>query len=125
MSFSEFSDTVARVGLTKRNIASLLAGVIFDPLCLLSPYISNLKIAYRNVCRKTKDWDEKIAVAEQNLVTKTIEKLFKVQNILIPRAVFLQGALKYNLMFFFDASGEITKTSVVVQNKFPGKDINS
>ena len=124
LSFSEFSDTVARVGLTKRNIASLLAGVIFDPLCLLSPYISNLKIAYRNVCRKTKDWDEKIAVAEQNLVTKTIEKLFKVQNILIPRAVFLQGALKYNLMFFFDASGEITKTSVVVQNKFPGKDIN-
>ena len=95
-SFSEFSDTVARVGLTKRNVASLLAGVIFDPLCLLSPYISNLKIAYRNVCRRTKDWDEKIAVAEQNLVTKTIEKLFKVQNILIPRAVFLQGALKYN-----------------------------
>ena len=123
-SYKEFEDKVNSMGLTKRNLASLLAGMIYDPLCLLSPYISNLKIAYRNVGKRVKDWDEKIGPSELRLVTRTVEKLFKVQNILLPRAAFLQGAERYDLLFFFDTSDDITKTSVVVQNKFVDREVN-
>ena len=84
-SYTEFEEIVSTRGLTKRNLASLLAGIIYDPLCLLSPYISKLKIAYRNVCKRVKDWDERIGSSEVKLVTRTVEKLFKVQNILLPR----------------------------------------
>ena len=83
--------------------------MIYDPLCLLSPSISNLKIAYRNVCKKVKDWDEKIGFSELKLVTRMLEKLLKVQSILLPRAAFLQGSERYNPLFFFDASDDITR----------------
>ena len=106
-SYKEFEERVNSMGLSKRNLASLLAGIIYDPLCLLSPYISNLKIAYRNVCKKVKDWDERIGPSETRLVIRTVEKLFKVQNVLLPRAAFLQGAKRYDLLFFFDASDDV------------------
>ena len=57
-------------------------------------------------------------------MTRTVEKLFKVENILLPRAAFLQGAKRYNLFFFFDASDDITKTSVLVQNEFENRQVN-
>ena len=98
--------------------------MIYDPLCLLSPNISNLKIAYRNVCKKVKDWDEKIGFSELKLVTRMLEKLLKVQSILLPRAAFLQGSERYNPLFFLDTSDDITQTSVLVQNKFVDREIN-
>ena len=76
------------------------------------------------MCKRIKDWDEKIGLSELKLVTRTVEKLFKVQNILLPRAAFLQGAKRYNLFFFFDASDDITKTSVLVQNEFENRQVN-
>ena len=76
------------------------------------------------MCKRVKDWDQKIGPSELKLVTRTVEKLFKVQNILLPRAVFLQGAERYNLLFFFDASEDITTTSVLVQNKFSDREVN-
>ena len=110
-SYKEFEERVNSMGLSKRNLASLLAGIIYDPLCLLSPYISYPKIAYRNVCKKVKDWDERIGPSETRLVIRTVEKLFKVQNVLLPRAAFLQGAKRYDLLLFFDTSDDVTNTS--------------
>ena len=90
--YDEFENYVKQRSLTKRNLASLLAGCVFDPLCLAAPYLANLKIAYRRVCRQIDKWDQFIPIAEQEIVCKTVKHLFAVNDILMPRSAFVHGA---------------------------------
>ena len=117
--YDEFENYVKQRSLTKRNLASLLAGCVFDPLCLAAPYLANLKIAYRRVCRQIDKWDEFIPIAEQEIVCKTVKHLFAVNDILMPRSAFVHGADAYKLRFFWDASDDINNVSVSVSSILP------
>ena len=122
--YDAFEDIVRKRGLSKRNVASLLAGVVFDPLGLASPYLANLKIAYRRVCHTVDKWDNMIYAAEEEIVSKTVKQLFLLNAVLMPRSAFIHGAKSYKLRFFFDASDYINNTSVVIENMFPDKCVN-
>merc|ERR1711891_51038 len=69
---AEFEEQIKMKPLTKRGMASLLAGVIYDPLGLTSCYLVNLKIAYRRICRYAQGWEDEVKQEEVNIVRRTM-----------------------------------------------------
>ena len=88
----EFEAQIKSKPLTKRGVAGLLAGILFDPLGLASCYLVNLKIAYRGICRYATNWDEEIRKEENEIILNTMKCLFQCKKVLLPRLAFVPGA---------------------------------
>ena len=60
-SMAEVKSMAELYGLTKRTVASILMGTIHDPLGFFLPYVNNLKLVYRDICRQGTEWDKPIS----------------------------------------------------------------
>ena len=48
----ELQEHIKENGMTRRSVASILMGLLHDPLQLMAPFINNLKLVYRDICRR-------------------------------------------------------------------------
>ena len=105
----DFSQLVAvskNVSVTKRSVLSLIAK-IFDPLGLISPITSMLKVFIQKLFRLKLSWDEILPDNLFNEWTAMMSELTKVHLIAVPRYYFgiIQSKpTKIELFGFCDAS---------------------
>ena len=106
VSLEEIASMALDLEPTKRQIVSLV-GRVYDPLGLISPVVTQLKIFVQELCEAKVNWD-------QLLTDQTLEKwkqlsrnLCEAPSLLIPRC-FLYGVgehvISYSLSGFCDAS---------------------
>ena len=60
---------------TKRNMPKLI-GMFFDPLCLISPFVLQLKLFLKKLCVSKYDWDSILS-------TEHIKKWYKFISVLM------------------------------------------
>ena len=81
-------------GLTKRSVASILMGSCHDPLGIFLPYVNNLKIIYRDICRQGTEWDKPI---NENMKARVLEALsffVGIENVQFQRKAIFPEAKK-------------------------------
>ncbi|XP_055855988.1 uncharacterized protein LOC129919162 [Episyrphus balteatus] len=88
---------------TKRSILSLSSS-LFDPMGLLSPIIIRAKIVLQQLWIEKLDWDESIPEAIEAEWRQFITDLHSLQNLDIPRYVFLENKISCEVHGFADAS---------------------
>ena len=84
-------------------------GSLHDPLQLMAPFINNLKLVYRDICRVKMPRDEKIPENMMNRIIEALSYFFKTETIEFERKVV------------FDGSKDIVGISVVVRQLYPIK----
>ena len=122
-SLEEFISLVREHGLTKRNLASLLAGLTHDPLEIAAPYANNLKLIYRRACRMGLAWDDNIS---EDLIEKTIRAsslFFPLAKVSFHRKVILCESKKIDFLFYWDGAVSMNGVSIVVKNTLPNGQI--
>ena len=67
--FSNIIEIANEIDPTKRNMPKLI-GMFFDPLCLISPFVLQLKLFFKKLCVSKHDWDSILS-------TEYIKKWYK------------------------------------------------
>ncbi|XP_055858724.1 uncharacterized protein LOC129921088 [Episyrphus balteatus] len=88
---------------TKRSILSLSSS-LFDPMGLLSPIIIRAKILLQQLWIEKFDWDENISPNLEIEWRQFMTDLNSIQNLPIPRYVFLENNIRFQIHGFADAS---------------------
>ncbi|XP_055922514.1 uncharacterized protein LOC129953385 [Eupeodes corollae] len=88
---------------TKRSILSLSSS-LFDPMGLLSPIIIRAKILLQQLWIEKFDWDENISPNLETEWRQFMTDLNSIQNLPIPRYVFLENNIRFQIHGFADAS---------------------
>ena len=73
--FSNIIEIANEIDPTKRNIPKLI-GMFFDPLCLISPFVLQLKLFLKKLCVSKYDWDSILS-------TEHIKKWYKFISVLM------------------------------------------
>ncbi|GJQ87162.1 hypothetical protein Trydic_g8746 [Trypoxylus dichotomus] len=87
---------------TKRSVLSTIAQV-YDPLGLVSPVITNVKILIQKLWEAKLGWDEAIPFQLSRIWKTFLQELPSLNNLKIPRKVFDQSACLIQLHGFCDA----------------------
>ena len=111
---------IKKYPITKRNLASIVMGTLYDPLGLGQPYVNNLKGIFREVCRlEDIGWKD---VVPKNIQEKTVEALeyfLTLNRILFPRrAIYLESKIIEFCLFFDGSPTEHCAVSIIVRNIF-------
>ena len=77
----ELKQHIKNNGMTRRSVSSILMGTLHDPLQLMAPFINNLKLVYRDICRLKMPWDEKIPENMMNRIIEALSYFFKMETI--------------------------------------------
>ena len=107
--------------LTKRTLASILMGTVHDPLQLMAPYVNNLKLIYRDLCRISVNtsWDEGVPEKIKDRLEEALQHFFNMEQVEFQRkAVFIQ-AKEIVFKIYFDGSKEGIGVSVLVKSILP------
>ena len=115
----ELKDHITSYGLTKRSVACILMGTLRDPLQLLAPYINNLKLIYRNICRLKIDWDQTVPEKIQERIVEVLSFFFEMDKIQFTRKAVFMDAAKIKFKVYFDGSKQCIGVSAVVKNVLP------
>ena len=62
----ELRSHITEFGLTKRSLASILIGSLHYPLQIMAPYVNNIKLIYRDVCRMQTVWYQEVTKKREN-----------------------------------------------------------
>ena len=92
--------------LTKRNLLKIIAK-FFDPLGMLSPLTSGMKVLFQEVCQSNLEWDERLLETFQERWRKSVVSLKEVRSVQVPRCIYSGISAKvvsYELHGFGDAS---------------------
>lgn len=89
--------------VTKRTILSCTAQV-FDPLGLLSPFITIAKILLQKLWLLKLDWDEPVPDDVTRTWRQFVNKLSLLDNVRVPRGVMCNNPVRKELHVFTDAS---------------------
>ena len=73
--FSNIIEIARKIDPTKRIIPKLI-GMFFDPLCLISPFVLQLKLFLKKLCVSKYDWDSILS-------TEHIKKWYKFISVLM------------------------------------------
>ena len=71
-------------GLTKRSVASILMGSLHDPLQLMAPFVNNIKLFYRDLCRMQTTWDQKVPEKIEERIFEALSFFFKMEKNSVP-----------------------------------------
>ena len=91
---------------TKRNLLSVLAS-LFDPLGIISPLITYVKVLFQEVCKAKTDWDEEFTGETRRKWEVWCRDLIEVNEVVVPRCVYTsptEEVLDCSLHGFGDAS---------------------
>ena len=113
-----FDEYCKKHPLTKRAVASLIQGVLHDPLQMYGPYLNNLKYVFRKIVLRGLDWKDKV---DDDLVLELKEAiglLFDLPKIKFPRRAMFHEASAIEIYIFFDGSLSGVGTSTVIKNIF-------
>ena len=104
--------------LTKRSLASLVMGALYDPLGLGIPFTNNIKAIYREATRRAEmDWEDIIPEDLQHKLTDALTFFLDLNTILFPRrAVFMEAKMIEFLVFFDGSSNDFVGATVMVRN---------
>ena len=111
--------------LTRRNLASILMGTVYDPLQIFAPYQNNLKFVYRDLTRKlhmqnaSPQWDVPVDKEIQERVLHALSFFFLVEQIQFPRKVLFMDAVQIKIKIYFDGSKSAVGVCVIIQNILP------
>ena len=110
---------IKKYPITKKNLASIVMGTLFDPLGLGQPYNNNLKTLFREVCRLNLDWKEEIPQEIQQKLIEALEFFLTLHEIMFPRrAMYLEAKFIEFALFFDGSPTEHVGVSVIVRNIF-------
>ena len=124
-SIDEMVEHMKANGVTKRNVASLLASVCHDPFEFGAPYANNLKLIYRRICRLGLQWDDKISPDLMAKLIKTCSFFFKLSHIKFERKALLNETKCLISMFYLDGSDTNNGVSIICRNILPnGEEVN-
>ena len=99
---SEVRDMAKEFVLTKRAVASILMGTVHDPLGIVLPYINNLKLIYRDICRQGTKWDEEISDNMKMRVLEALKHFIDIEKVRFKRKAIFHNATKCTFKIFFD-----------------------
>ena len=114
----ELSHHIEQYGLTKRSLASVLMGSLHDPLQIMAPYINNIKLIYRDVCRMGLNWDQEVPEEIKTRLLEALSFFFMMENIEFPRKVVFSSAKSIKFMIYFDGAKSAVGVSVIVKSTF-------
>ena len=97
--FDEFIKRSMELKLSKRNVLSLSAS-IYDPLGLITPITTVVKIIFQMLCRKKLEWDE--------LVPKEVQEIWKK----LISGLSTLGPIRINRFSFFEVGHDIINVEV-------------
>ena len=111
-------------GLTKRSVASILMSTIHDPLGFFLPYLNNLKLIYRDICRQGLKWDQSIDDNMKSRVMEALELFIGIEKIQFHRKAIFPESKKITFKVYFDGSLSAIGVSVICLSELPnGKKI--
>jgi hypothetical protein len=98
---------------TKRVLAGRVASV-YDPLGLVTPITSQLKLDMSTVCKMANGWDDKLPVELLPVWTNNLKEISKLAMIEVPRNVGAdgEGIHKFVMIVSADASESIAAAAV-------------
>ena len=107
--------------LTKRTLASILMGSLHDPLQIMAPYVNNLKLIYRDLCRISLNtsWDEGVPEKIKDRLEEALRHFFKMEKVKFQRKVVFLEAKNVTFKIYFDGSKSGIGVSVVVKSVLP------
>ena len=111
-SIDEMVEHMKVTGVTKRNVASLLASVCHDPFEFGAPYANNLNLIYGRICHLGLQWDDKISPDLMAKLIKACSFFFKLSHIKFERKAVLNEAKCLIFMFYLDGSDTNNGVSV-------------
>ena len=95
---------IQKYPITKKHLASIVMGSLYDPLGLGQPFVNNLKTLFREVCRLDLDWKDEIPQETQQKLIEALEFFLTLNQVMFPRrAMFLEAKL-IEFALFFDGS---------------------
>ena len=97
-------DVVCMDGLHKHIQEYGLMGTLHDPLQLMAPYINNLKLIYRDVCRIGSKWDDEVSESIKQRVIEALSYFLMMPAVEFPRKVTDSSATEVKFMLFFNGS---------------------
>ena len=108
---------IRKYPITKRNLASIVMGTLYDPLGLGQPYNNNLKSLFREVCRMELEWQDQIPQETQQKLVEALEFFLTLNQVMFPRrAMYLEAKLLEFCIFFDGSPTEHCGVSVIVRN---------
>lgn len=97
-----FNDIIPNGPTTKRSVLSTLAK-FYDPLGLISPIITRMKVFMQPLWKENIDWDESLPQHLHSAWTEITSQLSFVHSLKFPRFI-MAPAGKYEIHGFCDAS---------------------
>ena len=111
--------------LTRRNLATILMGTLYDPLQIFPPYQKNVNLIYRDLTRKLHmknagpQWDEPFDSDIKERVLHDLSFFFLIEEIQFPRKILYMNAASIKIKILFHGSKPCIGVCVVIQNTLP------
>ena len=77
----ELRNHITEYRLTKRSLAIIFMGSMHNPLQIMAPYVHNIKLIYRDVCRMNTVWDQEVTKKIEEGILEALEYFFQMENI--------------------------------------------
>ena len=104
--------------VTRRALAAITMGTLHDPLYLMGPFLTNLKVLYRKVIQLDLGWDEKVPKDIEEELLSFLRPFLKMDKVLFPRRVAFFEAAIIEILLFFDGSNTAMGVSIFIKNIF-------
>ena len=75
---------IQKYPITKKHLASIVMGTLYDPLGLGQPFVNNLKTLFREVCRLDLDWKDEIPQETQQKLIEALEFFLTLHEVMFP-----------------------------------------
>ena len=101
--FSELIHYASSLPMTKRSVLKL-TGRVFDPLGFLSSVMIRMKTIFQILCQQKISWDAELEGDLRSKYYRFISELQRLNDVRIPRCLFTNHAVDYQLYGYSDAS---------------------
>ena len=107
--------------MTKRTLASILMGSLHGSLQIMAPYVNNIKLIYRDVCRMNTAWDQEVTKKIEERIIEVLEYFlpWQMERVQFARKTAFSEAKAIKFKIYFDGSKQGIGVSVVVKNTLP------
>ncbi|GFX22740.1 integrase catalytic domain-containing protein [Trichonephila clavipes] len=102
-SVSSIADVSDSCTITKRSVLSTTAKN-FDPLGLISPVVTKVKLVMQELWRLKLDWKDSLPIHLETQWKRFVKSLAAINNLNIPRYILLDDALRIELHEYCDSS---------------------
>ena len=87
----------------------------------MAPYVNNIKLIYRDVCRMNTAWDQEVTKKIEERIIEVLEYFFpwQMERVQFARKTAFSEAKVIKFKIYFDGSKQGIGVSVVVRNTLP------